>query len=136
MTISALQQQAFIASPTFNEQVNVVVKQQALVKSTANPGYVDTVLANVLRQPQSYGFVSTILADPGWAVTYDAWATDPASADYGILVGVQTWFGLLTGWLPPVVEGASVQTTGSVSMMETEPDSELDVPPEDTAEEK
>jgi len=129
MTISALQQQAFIASPTFNEQVNAIVKQQALVLSTANPTNDSNVIANTLRQPQSYGFTPTIVADPGWAVTYDAWATDPKSADYSILVGVQTWFNLLTGYQPPVVEGASVQATS------TNMESDLsEVPPEDTAE--
>jgi hypothetical protein len=102
MGISALQQAAFLSSPAFNDQVNAVVKEQALVKATAHPESDANLLANVVRQPQSYGFTAAIVADGGWLLTYDQWAADPASADYGILTNVQKWFSLLTGYIEPV----------------------------------
>ena len=100
MGISALQQQAFNASPGFNDQVNATVKEHAV--ATLKASETDSnLLANVIRQPQQYGFPAAMLADAGWDVTYDAWATDPSSADYAILVNVQALFNKMTGYVPP-----------------------------------
>lgn len=100
--ISALLQQAFIASQAFRDQVNAVVKEQALVKAEADsPGQFNSALSAVIKSPESFGFPSTLVADAGWAVTYDQWAADPKSADYSILVGVQKWFNLLTNYVAP-----------------------------------
>jgi hypothetical protein len=98
--ISALQQAAFNASPNFNEQVNATVKEHAV--STLKASDSDSnLLSNVIRQPQQYGFAAAMLADAGWDVTYDAWAADPTSADYAILLNVQALFNKLTGYVPP-----------------------------------
>lgn len=119
MAISALQQSAFNLSVNFMDQVNSVVKQQALIKAEADPSN-QSILASVVRNPSQFGFPPALVADAGWAVTYDAWANDPKTADQPILGLVQKWFNLLTGYVPPPPpEGATL----SVSE------------PEDTAEE-
>lgn len=106
--ISSLQQAALSSSAEFQAQVNSVVKEQALIKAAAAD---DTgnqnLLANVIRNPESYGFPSALVADSVWAITYDVWAADPTSADYLILAGVQRWFSLLTGYTPPVPPAGS-----------------------------
>lgn len=118
MAISALQQAAFNLSVSFMDQVNSVVKQQALIKAEADPTN-QSVLATVVRNPGQFGFPPALVADAGWAVTYDAWAADPKVADQPILGLTQKWFSLLTGYEPsePVVLAQSVEA------------------PEDTAEE-
>jgi hypothetical protein len=104
MGISALQQEAFNASPGFNNQVNSVVKENAVstLKALAAGEGDSNLLANVIRNPQSYGFPAAMVADAAWDVTYDAWAADPAAADYAILSNVQALFNKLTGYQPPV----------------------------------
>lgn len=101
MSISALQQEAFNNSPSFRGQVNSVVKEQTLLKSDPNDTSGSYLLAQVLRNPESYGFPATLIADATWDVTYDVWANDPKSADFLILSGVQKWYNLLTGYIPP-----------------------------------
>jgi len=138
MAISAIQQQAFNFSPSFNDQVNAVVKQQALIKGEANPGNDANVIANIVRQPSQYGFASAIIADAGWPTTYDAWAADPKSADGPILGLVQKWFNLLTGYIPPQVEGLSVNATAEAppdEVLVAEGDLSEIEPEDDTAEE-
>lgn len=108
MPISALMQQAFVGSSPYNQQVDAVVVQQALIKAENGgaPDALDSVqrelLARVVRSPGNYGFTTAIVADANYFLTYDAWATDPASADVPILSGVQRYFTLMTGFVPPV----------------------------------
>lgn len=104
MGISAMQQAGFINSNVFHDQVNAVVKEQSLIKADTDDGTNATLLANVVRNPGMYGFVPAIVADAGWATTYDAWANNPTAADYDILSSVQKRYNLLTGYTPPPSE--------------------------------
>jgi hypothetical protein len=113
MAISFLQQEALASSPDFMAQVSAVVVQQALLKSE-NPDLDSTgkdILARVIRNPQSYSFHTTIVADAGWALTYDPWAMDPAGSEGQILSGVQKFFELLTGFIPPQVGTMAMTST-------------------------
>jgi hypothetical protein len=122
MAISALQQSAFNLSTSFNDQVNSVVKQQALIKGEANPDTDTNLIAQVVRQPQQYGFTPAIIADAGWAVTYDAWSSDPKVADGPILGLVQKWFNLLTGYIPPQSQVLAAEPTAATEESEDKSD--------------
>jgi hypothetical protein len=58
------------------------------------------ILATVARSPATYGFVTTMIADAGWGLTYDTWANDLKAAEGPILAGVQKYFNFLTGFTP------------------------------------
>jgi hypothetical protein len=102
MPISFLQQAALSTSPDFNAQVDAVVRTEALYKT--NDATLDAerqnILVTVARSPATYGFVTTMLADSAWALTYDAWAADVAGAEDAIRASVGVWFNLLTGFSP------------------------------------
>lgn len=98
--ISFLQQSAFQQSNDFNIQVEGIVTQQALWYNENTPNISAggrNQLANVVRSPGAYGFTRTIIADAGWALTYDVWATNPSAQDTAILAGVQKAWPLLVG---------------------------------------
>lgn len=59
------------------------------------------ILVTVARSPATYGFVTAMLADSAWALTYDAWASDVVGAEGAIRASVNKWFSLLTGFTPP-----------------------------------
>ena len=102
MPINSLLQQAFNNSPEFRNQVQAEVKKQAIDLSEtldANDGNRGT-LANVMKYPDQYFFPQTIVADYDWTVGFDAWATNPASADGAIQTFVAKHFNLLTGYQP------------------------------------
>ena len=106
MSISFLQQAALSTSPDFNAQANAIVQSEALYKANNTEGLDATqqnILATVVRSPATYGFVTTMLADSAWSLTYDAWASDVAGAEGAIRASVNVWFDFLTGYVPPVV---------------------------------
>lgn len=102
MPISFLQQQALGSAPDFNAQTNAIVQEEALYKT--NDPALDAerlnILATVARSPATYGFVTTMLADSAWSLTYDAWAADVAGAEGAIRAAIGKWFNLLTGFTP------------------------------------
>lgn len=98
--ISMLQQQAFFNSVDFKQQVSVTVVGQALYKAEFTEGINASgrnQLAQVVKNPESYGFAQTIIADTGWSLTYDPWAADPNGQQAAILTGVQKAWLLLVG---------------------------------------
>jgi hypothetical protein len=102
MAITFLQQQALGSAPDFNAQTNAIVQEEALYKT--NDPTLDTerqnILMSVVRSPATYGFVTTMLADSAWSLTYDAWASDVAGAEGAIRASIGVWFNLLTGFTP------------------------------------
>jgi hypothetical protein len=104
MGVSQLQREAYNRVQSFRDQVDGNVVEYALYLNNQHPDLDSAnrnVLANVIRNANSYGFPQTIVADSNWAVTYDAWAADPTSAAGAINGGVQAVFGLLTGFQLP-----------------------------------
>jgi hypothetical protein len=102
MGVNVLQQQAFFNSVNFTQQVNAAVMSEALYK--ADPEHTPGIngsgrnqLANVVKNPAGYGFTQTIIADAGWGLTYDTWATNPNAQEGAILAGVQKAWPLLVG---------------------------------------
>jgi hypothetical protein len=115
MAISFLQQSGLGDAPDFNAQTNAIVKQEALYKANNTEGLdasQQNILATVARSPATYGFVTIILADTAWSLTYDAWASDVAGAEGAIRASVGVWFDFLTGYVPPVVV-EPVETEGA-----------------------
>src|SRR5262245_39813184 len=110
MAISTLQREAFIKNDSFNQQVNGIVQTEAIQKADADPTAGGSMLAGVIRNPTTYGFVPTIVAQSVWSIGFDTWAADPNHADvsYAITAGVQKYFNLLTGYQPP----AAARTAG------------------------
>src|SRR5262245_4900488 len=106
MGINAQMQEGLSTNPTFKAQVDAIVKQQALIKAENNnkPEEVHrdnrNILSSVVRNPEAQGFTPVIVADGAWATTFDGWANDNASADYGILLMTQKYFNFLTGYDP------------------------------------
>lgn len=95
-------QQALNTSPDFNAQTNAIVQREALYKTndTTLDAERRNILMTVARSPATYGFVTTMIADSAWSLTYDAWASDVAGAEGPILAGVGKWFNALTGFTP------------------------------------
>jgi hypothetical protein len=95
-------QQALSTAPDFNAQTNAIVQREALYKT--NDATLDAerqnILMTVARSPATYGFVTTMIADSAWTLTYDAWASDVAGAEGVIQAAVGVWFNLLTGFTP------------------------------------
>ena len=106
MTIGLLQRNAFITSIDFQNQVDGIVAKTAIYRTGAWEANMDdntrSLLAQVARSPQSYGFTSVIVTDNNWALTYDAWAADPPGADGEIESKVQAHWLLLTGIKEPM----------------------------------
>src|SRR5262245_46790700 len=104
MAIPTLQQHALSTSQAFRDQVNAVVKEQALLKNTDTwEGNNQSVIKEAVKFPDTLGFPETIVADSTWSVTYDVWASDPKGGEvtYQILERVQKYFNLLTGYVTP-----------------------------------
>jgi hypothetical protein len=105
MPISQLQQRGLENCPDFATQVHGIVEYQALELSKQYKDTLDAngrqLLSRVQQQPNSFGFVSTILADGDWALTFDAWEADTIAGGSNILTGVATWFTFCTGFVPP-----------------------------------
>jgi hypothetical protein len=97
-----LQQFALNTSPDFNAQTNAIVQREALYKTndTTLDAERRNILMTVARSPAVYGFVTTMIADSAWTLTYDAWAGDLEAAEGIILAGVGKWFNDLTGFTP------------------------------------
>jgi len=101
--ISALQQSAFLNSTNFKSQVDGLVVQYALYLNNQHPNMNlanKNVIANIIRNPNTYGFYEAIVADTNWSTTYDVWATDPAAQNQPISGLVQAIFNLLTNYNP------------------------------------
>jgi hypothetical protein len=105
MAITQLQQRGLEFCPDFKTQVHGIVEYHAL---ELNKQYNDALDANqrqllsrVQQQSDSYGFVSAIVTDGDWSLTFDAWAADTQAAGSLILTAVQTWFSFCTQFVPP-----------------------------------
>jgi hypothetical protein len=105
MPITQLQQRGLESCMDFQNQVHGIVEYQALQLAKEYKDTLDAngrqLLSRVQQQPNSFGFVSTILADGDWSLTFDAWEADTAAAGSNILTGVETWFSFCTGFVPP-----------------------------------
>jgi hypothetical protein len=103
--ISTLQQEGLGMSPSFMAQVWSQVKWYALYVDNQHPeldANAKQTLAQVIRNPQSYGFERAIIADDSWELTFDTWAADPSAYDeQPIRAQVQAKFTLLTGFALP-----------------------------------
>lgn len=100
MSIGPLIQQAFVRSPEFNDQVSSIVVRQALYKHdvTADISVQSQQdIARVVRSPNSYGFVQSMVASSTWDATYDVWASNPAGQDGLIQAQVDNLWDLLVG---------------------------------------
>ena len=103
MTISTLQRSAFTTSQNFSDQVNGIVRQEALYKGEQITGTDEAAqaqrdrLTQVVRDPAAFGFVVSVVADTAWNMTYDVWANDPPAADGAITATVQKFWPLLVG---------------------------------------
>jgi hypothetical protein len=103
MSINMLQRAALTTSPNFSDQVNGIVRQEALYKGEQVTGDDEAAqakrerLTQVVRDPAAFGFVVSIVADAAWNMTYDAWANDPPGADGAIMATVQKFWPLLVG---------------------------------------
>jgi hypothetical protein len=90
MPAEALVRDGFNRSPTFNEQVNGIVVEQALYKNAlwTQQGKLDPTtrdaLGRVARNPSGYGFVSAIVNLNNFALKYDEWAAAPDSKKQAI----------------------------------------------------
>jgi hypothetical protein len=62
------------------------------------------LLSRVQQEPTRYGFISTILKDGDWPLTFDAWEADTQAAGSIILTAVQSSWYFCTGFVPPVGE--------------------------------
>ena len=108
MSINTFQRSAFANSAEFMAQVSGIVVEQALYKNDiwTQEGRLDdntrAQLGQVARQPNSYGFHTTIVNDNTWTLGYDAWATDPPGATADIQGRVQKYWLMLTGIKEPV----------------------------------
>lgn len=103
MSIPTLQRSALANSQNFADQVNGIVRQEALYKGEQITGTDEAAqaqrdrLSQVVRDPNGFGFVQSVVADSAWNVTYDGWATDPPAADGAIQGTVQKFWDLLVG---------------------------------------
>lgn len=103
MAISTLQRSALVTSQNFSDQVNGIVRQEALYKGEQVTGTDEAAqaqrerLSQVVRDPAGFGFVQSVVADTAWGVTYDTWAADPPATDGAIQGTVQKFWALLVG---------------------------------------
>jgi hypothetical protein len=87
MSISSLQQEAFLASQSFISQVESLVKKKASYDTfppepgVPPPPEVSRVYLDVMRNPAVFQFPETIVGDAAWGVTYDLWAADPKAQE-------------------------------------------------------
>jgi len=107
MAITQLQQRGLEHCPDFKTQVEGIVEYQTLEYVRQYQDYLDdnqrAILSRVQQQPDQYGFVSTILHDGDWSLTFDAWEADTQAAGSQILTSVKTWYNFCTGFTPPEV---------------------------------
>ena len=123
MSINTLQKSAFVNSVDFAAQVHSIVVTQALyyndvwTEQEVLDDNTRTQLGQVTRQPQIYGFHSTIVSDNTWNLGFDAWAADPPAAKAEIEGRVQKYWLLLTGIDTTVAsEPMTAPTISPVSM--------------------
>jgi alkaline phosphatase len=105
MAVTQLQQRGLENCPDFKTQVLGIVEYQALEYNKQYQDALDAnqrqLLSRVQQEPGNYGFVSAIVTDGDWSLTFDAWAADTAAAGSLILTGVKTWFTFCTNFVPP-----------------------------------
>jgi len=102
MPINSLQQKAFSNSEEFRNQVDAEVKKQGLdaAESLTAEDPNKELMSRVIKQPETFFFPQTIIADYDWTVKFDPWAENPASAAGAIQTFVTKWFPLLTNIWP------------------------------------
>lgn len=99
MSISSLQQEGFAGCLTFKNQVGIQVRELSLYYD--NQGRITEpnsrfLLGQVIRDPNNFGFNTTIIADENWPLTFDSWATDPPAADNTIRTHIELVYPLMT----------------------------------------
>jgi hypothetical protein len=99
MSISSLQQEGFTGCLTFMNQVGIQVRELSLYYD--NQGRITDpnsrfLLGQVIRNPNNFGFHTTIIADDNWPLSFDAWSEDPAAADNTIRTYIELVYTLMT----------------------------------------
>lgn len=105
MAVDTLVADAFIQSQVFRNQVDDTIVEIAISYYNGEPTmdklFVDQ-LSQVMTTPERFGFVPVMVRDPGWGLTYDAWAANPNGAYGAIFASVSKWFKVLTKYEGPV----------------------------------
>ena len=99
MAINRLEQQAFMASIDFIQQVESVWLQEimaalAALETKDSLSDIEELKETTLKQQiggtrDVLGMIQLIVADAGWVTTYSTWAADTDAQDGAIRAGVQ-----------------------------------------------
>jgi hypothetical protein len=99
MGINTLQQNAFVIVGEFQQQVSSITIREATYLKQNNDLSERTSqdVTSVIKAPNNYSFVQTMVAESTWNTGFDAWAADPEALDGQIGASLKRLWPILVG---------------------------------------